>query len=150
MKKMLSLGLIMVVGLMMLSVQSVAAAVESPYIDMMDSEKISDGETWLVEGYYSYNGNTDETEIDMFLAHNFVKVKINYKSNSVNVNYILEVYHSGNWQEVKRVSSSAGTGGIVDIVTPIYAGYTYRLKVQNPSNWFGSSTYLDVKWWAIS
>lgn len=86
----------------------------------------------------------------MFSAHNFLKVKINYKSNNVEVDYILEVYHSGNWQEVKRVSSTAGTGGIVDIYTPIYSGYTYRLKVENPDQWLGRSTALDIKWWAIS
>jgi hypothetical protein len=149
-KKSLSFGLLLLVGFLALSSQNVFAAVESPYIDMIDTETISDGETWLVEGYYSYNGDIDQTEINMFLAHNFVKVKINYKSNSVEVDYILEVYHSGNWQEVKRVSSTSGTGGIVDIYTPIYAGYTYRLKVENPDQWFGRSTALDIKWWAIS
>lgn len=59
MKKLFSLGLLVLVGFVTLSSQNVSAAVESPYIDMMNTETISDGETWLVEGYYSYNGNTD-------------------------------------------------------------------------------------------
>ncbi|QWC00299.1 hypothetical protein KHQ88_01660 [Mycoplasmatota bacterium] len=150
MKKLFSVGLLVLVSFVALTSQSVFAAVESPYIDMINTETISDGETWLVEGYYSYNGNIDQTDINMVLDHNFVKVKINYKSNNVEIDYILEVYHSGNWQEVKRVSSKADSGGIVDIFTPIYAGYTYRLKVENPDQWFGRSTVLDIKWWAIS
>lgn len=128
---------------------SVYAYVSSPSIDMMNPVTLTNGgDIYTITGIYSYDDSYPVSQIEMDTYYTFVKILIHYKSNSVNLNYYLEVYFNSTWVEVASTSSSASSGSI-DIFTQIYDGEIYRVRVENPWVLFGRSSTIDLEWYAL-
>ena len=149
MKKSILTILVVLTGLLTFSTQNVHAIVESSNIEMQYDMTISDDDDRLVYGTYSYD-QSHTSVIDMFIDYNFVKINIIYKSNSVELKYILEEYHLGSWDQVAYTKSTSGTGGVVDIYYNIDGGDLYRLRIENPNNiWNNTASDVQVRWRAI-
>lgn len=116
---------------------------------MMGPVYVYNGSPYVVTGYYNYNGDTNASVIHMFMNYSFVKITIEVKTDYGWLYYHLERLVDGEWVEVGSINSTLRTGAILDIWVDITPG-DYRLRIENPYNWFERPIMIEVWWYAIA